>query len=90
MVVEVAVGERFDADVDVGFGGSEEEMAEERFEDEGVGALFVHVGGVGVTEAVGSEVVSHGLEALAEAGFFGGGVDDAIDGAGGEVEDLVG
>ena len=88
--MEVSVGEGVDADVDVGLGGSEEEMAEERFEDEGVGALFVHVGGVGVTEAVGSEVVSHGLEALAEAGFFGGGVDDSVDGAGGEVKDLVG
>ena len=36
MVVEVALGKRVDADVDVGFGGSEEEMSEERFEDEGV------------------------------------------------------
>ena len=88
--MEVSVGESVDADVDVGLGGSEEEMAEERFEDESVGAVVVHMGGVGVAEAVGGEVVTHGLEALAEAGFFGGGVDDAIDGAGGEVEDLVG
>ena len=39
--MEVSVGEGVDADVDVGLGGSEKEMAEERFEDEGVGAVVV-------------------------------------------------
>ena len=43
-----------------------------------------------MAKTVGSEVVAHGLEALAEACLFGGGVDDSVDGAGGEVEDLVG
>lgn len=55
--MEVSVGESIDADVDVGLGGSAEEVAEERFEDEGVGAVVVHVGGVGVAEAVRGEVV---------------------------------
>lgn len=89
MVVEVALGEGVDPHVDVGLGGLEEEMAEEGLENEGVGPVVVHVRGVGVTEAMGTEVVTHGVETLTEAGLFGGGVDDPIDGASGEIEDLV-
>ena len=51
--------------------------------------VVVHVRGVGMTEAMGTEVVTHGVETLTEAGLFGGGVDDPIDGASGEIEDLV-
>ena len=89
VVLEVSLGEGVDADVDVSFGGFEVEVSQESLEDEGVGTRFVHVGCVGVAEAVRAEAVAHGIEALTDSGSLARCVDDPIDGARGEVEDLI-
>ena len=53
------------------FGGVEVVVAEELFEGEEVHAVFVAVGGEGVSEGVGGDVAAHGLVFFGEAGLGG-------------------
>ncbi len=64
-------------------------MAEQGFEEKEVGAALVHVSGEAMAQGVDGELAADGVEANLDAGEFGGFVDDAVDGAGGDVEDDV-
>ncbi len=70
-------------DVSVDLGGGDVGVAKHCLDGANVGAVHEEIGGKAVAESVGGNV-------LRDAGFFGVGLNDAFDGAGGEATIVAG